>query len=231
MTDGTARRLLCTDKLSDRWKKVWEIKRRERPNTNPCGGVEMWDILRGADWNAHSCLSCTEIPGLSPSCPLKTECWAPGLVGTLFSSFNTPFKHRLSSRELFSPRLLFSFQNEVQCSLHPAMAETGCLGRQWEWRKKNVRIKNKNKNQTIGQKIKRMINSALLLNVWLPSAQIWLLAWIVRIEFELFSFCKCSHDQHINRLHVIKMYLKLSKMRIHTHTHTHTSVKKCARVQ
>lgn len=128
--------------------KVWEIKRRERQNTNPCGGVEMWDILRGADWNAHSCLSCTEIPGFSQSCPLKTKCWAPGLVGTLFSSFNTPFKHRLSSRELFSLRLLFSFQNEVQCSLHPVMTETACSGRQWEWREK---LKEMIK-RTIGQK-------------------------------------------------------------------------------
>lgn len=47
--------------------KVLEIKRRERQNTKPCGEVEMWDILRGADWNAHSCLSCTEIPGFSQS--------------------------------------------------------------------------------------------------------------------------------------------------------------------
>lgn len=81
----------------------------------------MWDILRGADWNAHSRLSYAEIPGFSQSCLLKTECWALGHVGTLFSSsFNTPFRHRLFSREIFSPHLLFSFWNEVQCSLHPA---------------------------------------------------------------------------------------------------------------
>lgn len=37
----------------------------------------------------------------------------------------------------------------------------------------------------------------------------------------VFSFWKCSHDQHINRLHVIRINLKSSKMCIHPHTHKH----------
>lgn len=98
------------------------------------------------------------------------------------------------SLESFSLRIS-SFPFGMRCNVPCTQLwqKTGCSGRQWEWY-------NDTKKQTIqsikewsyGKKNKGMIN-AVLLNVWFPSARIWQLAWIVRIEYYSFFFVVNVH--------------------------------------
>lgn len=226
MTDGTARRLLCTDKLSDRWKSAGNKEERETEH-KPLRRSRDVRYIKGRWLKRTLVLVLYGDPWFLSELVWKQSAEHRGLW-ELYSPSSIRHSSTDSPLESFSLRVS-SFPFRMRCNVPCTQRwqKQGCSGRQWEWREKiKGRMKKiKLSNEWLDEKINKKDKFSVIIKR-LASFCTDLAASMNRTYWILmfFSFWKCSHDQHINRLHVIKINLKYSKMRIHPHTHKQRNV-------